>query len=193
MLTTCTGTNKQERSDDRTTNLSRLIMIGNLAAAARRESVFIVCVVLGGKPGSERGGRILSVVGLRVECGCGKYCWCRAARNDNTRPPPWLSNLSSSIISHSIRRGRSHCTSFFSLLSSRTIPSENFLVLHFFWLVLFLAPPCFSATSHRFMSSCLFPTHSTRSPHLGFTGFPTTHFCHQPRHTNKNRFADYRL
>ena len=26
-------------------------------------------------------------------------------------------------------------------------------------------------------SACLFPTHSL-APHLGFTGFPTTHFCH---------------
>ena len=31
------------------------------------------------------------------------------------------------------------------------------------------------------LSWCLFPTHSTRNPHLGFTGFPTTRFCHAPQ------------
>ena len=43
------------------------------------------------------------------------------------------------------------------------------------------------------MLSCLFPTHSTRSPHLGFTGFPTSHtFLPRTAASQTNRFADYR-
>ena len=76
---------------------------------------------------------------------------------------------------------------------------------HYFFLLLLLLPlqlappppsPAAGATAcwhHRPLLSCLFPTHSTRSPHLGITGFPTTYFCHHVTATNKNRFADYRL
>ena len=42
---------------------------------------------------------------------------------------------------------------------------------------------CASSTilSTVIVLSCLFPTHSTRSPHLGFTGFTTIHFPTHPR------------
>ena len=58
MLTRTPGTTKQ-RSDARTTNLSRLIMIGNLRSADRFVCVVEKCVVE--KPVSPK-------CGLRVEC-----------------------------------------------------------------------------------------------------------------------------
>ena len=40
---------------------------------------------------------------------------------------------------------------------------------------------------------CLFPTHSTRSPHLGFTALVFSHtFLSRTAATQTNRFADYR-
>ena len=74
------------------------------------------------------------------------------------------------------------------------LQSSYAYILYHWWLLHILATVVLRSTYKLIVivpisRHTLLPAPHGVRPHLGFTGFPTTHFC---QHTNKSRFADYR-